>query len=91
MSATATAAGNAANIWVGASGNQGSYVVFPVSASGLYGLGRTGGTSVCAANAFNTGATATEIYMSVNVQATGANADASTLEGLLILHFTRRA
>lgn len=91
VSATATAAGNAANIWVGASGNEGSYLRIPVSASGMHGIVRTGGTQVCATNMFNTGSTATEIYMSVNVQATGANADASTLEGLLLLHFSRRA
>ena len=88
VSATATAAGNAANIWIGTSANQGSYFRMPVSASGRYELI---GTNVCADNAFNTGAAASEIYMNVNVQATGANADASTLEGLLILHFTRRA
>ena len=87
-SATATAAGNAANIWIGTSGNQGSYFRIPVSASGRYGLT---GTNVCANNALNTGSTATEIYMNVNVQATGDNADASSLEGLLLLHFTRRA
>ena len=88
VSATATAAGNAANIWIGTSGNQGSYFRIPVSASGRYELT---GTNVCANNAFNTGAVASEIYMNVNVQATGDNADASKLEGLLILHFARRA
>jgi len=88
----AAAGGNtAASIWVGTSANEGSYLRMAVSASGYYGMGRVGGVTVCAANALNTGANGSEVYISVNVQTTTAGSDASTLEGVLMLNFVRRA
>jgi len=80
----------AANIWIGTSADEDFFFRLPVSASGHYGLLRTGGTQVCAGNCFNTGANATELFLTVNSQAT-ATSDCTPLEGVLILHFARRA
>ena len=85
----ASAGNSAANIFVSSSANEGSFLRIPVS--GAAGVFRVLPANICAANALNTGANGTEVYLTVNSQGGTAGSDISPLSGLLMLQYVRRA
>ena len=84
----ASAGASAADVFVGASGNQGSFLRIPVS--GAAGVFRVVPANICAVNALNAGANGTEIFLTVNSQAGTVGADVSPLTGLLMLQYVQR-
>lgn len=84
-----SAGASAADVFVGVSGNQGSFLRIPVS--GAAGVFRVVPANICAVNALNAGANGSEIYLSVNSQAGTLGADVSPLTGLLMLQYVTRA